>query len=76
MQRLARRTVRKSPRKRRRRSPDVQLSSLPERLKQLADRAKREAADLPPGEERESCRLKAAQAENVLEFVRLLQSQP
>jgi hypothetical protein len=52
---------------------EEQLAPLPERLKTLADRARHDAAELPPGQERQSCLDKAAQAENVLEFVRLLQ---
>ncbi|WP_407123373.1 hypothetical protein [Bradyrhizobium sp. STM 3561] len=47
---------------------------LPERLKQLAERAKQAAQELPPGEERDRCLLKAAQAQNVFEFVRLLEA--
>ncbi len=58
--------------KRRRRRSDEPLAPLSERLEQLADRARHDAAELPPGEERESCLLKATQADNVLEFVRLL----
>ncbi len=72
MRRLAWRRIPKHPTKRRWRDRDEVLAPLPERLKQLADRARRAAEELPPGKERESCLRKAAQADNVLEFVRLL----
>ena len=73
MKPLAWRTAKKARRKSRRRGSDEQVVPLLERLKQLSDRAKRAAVELPPGKERESCLLKEVQAENVLELVRLLQ---
>jgi hypothetical protein len=74
MRRLAWRGRQKSPKKRRRRRHTEALLPLPERLKQLAERAKQAAQELPPGEERDRCLLKAAQAQNVFEFVRLLEA--
>ncbi|GGI22930.1 hypothetical protein GCM10010987_21860 [Bradyrhizobium guangdongense] len=71
MRRLAWRRAQR-PAKRRRRTCDEPVAPLPHRLKQLAERARRDAAELPPGKEREDFLLKATQADNVLEFVRLL----
>jgi hypothetical protein len=73
MKRLASRGRREGPTKRRPRRRA--LLPLPERLKQLAERAKQAAEELPPGKERDRCLLKAAQAENVWEFVRLLRAE-
>jgi len=75
MKRLAWRNRPKARTKRRRRFVEA-LVPLPDRLRQLADRAKQAAQELPPGKERDRCLLKATQAENVSEFVRLLQAGP